>query len=181
MNTNFSTINNNLINLSLVNSFNYKNSFSFSNYNKIILGFNIRDSYIETTSVYFPKTLWLLEHIGLQKGHVITLKTKRVGRNQRRVIFSSQVILRKNQFFNFIYFFLCFAIYGFFRKFISFNLNMDRLTGDYSFLIKDINIYGGYLEDFFKWFYPILVNLVMSHFDVVLNQHILQELGFNVV
>ena len=40
------------------------------------------------------------------------------------------------------------------------------MTGDYSFLIKDINTYPGFLEDFFKWFYPILINIVLEHFDL---------------
>jgi len=170
-----------LINLSLINSFNYKNSYQIKTFNKIVLSFNIRDSLLDTTTVYFPKTLWLLEHIGLQKGYVVNLKTKRVGRNQRRVIFSSQVVLRNIRFLDFIYFFLSFVIYGIFRKFLVYNFKMDRITSDYSFLLKDINTYPGFLEDFFKWFYPILVNVILSQFDLVINQHILQELGLTII
>jgi hypothetical protein len=170
----------NLINLSLINSFYYRNSYKINGFNKIILGFNIRDSLLDTTAVYFPKTLWLLEHIGLQKGFVINLKTKRVGRNQRRVIFSSQVILRNNRFLDFVYFFLCFVIHGIFRKFLNYNFKIDRLTGDYGFLLKDINVYPGFLEDFFKWFYPLLINIVLKQYDLTVNQHILQEIGLNV-
>lgn len=180
MNNNFFFSNNLLLKLSLINSFNFKNSYSVPIYNKVILNFSIRDSYIDTTSVYFPKTLWLLEHISLQKGYVINLKTKRIGRNQRRVIFSSQVILRNLNFLNFIYFFLSFIIYNIFRKFLTYNIKIDKLTGNYSFLLKDINIYPGFLEDFFKWFYPLMVNIIINHYDLVINQHILQELGFNV-
>lgn len=180
MNTNYKRIFNSLVDLSIANSFIYKNSHSIGKYNKIILSFNIRDSYLETTSVIFPKTLWLLEHIGLQKGYIINLKTKRVGRNQRRVVFSSQVILRNKNLINFIYFFLCFIVYNIFRKFLSYNYKLDKLTGDYSFSIKDINVYPGFLEDFFKWFYPLLINIIINNYDLILNQHILQEIGLNV-
>jgi ribosomal protein L5 len=181
MNQNYRKITNNLIDLSLINSFNYKNSHRLLKYNKIILSFNIRDSLLDITSIYFPKTLWLLEHIGLQKGCIVNLKTKRFGRNQRRVIFSSQVILRQNRFLDFFYFFLCFIVHGLFRKFLTYNFKIDRLTGDYSFLIKDLNVYPGFLEDFFKWFYPISVNIIMSEFDLIINQHIFQEMGLNVI
>jgi ribosomal protein L5 len=180
MNIIFLRSTNYLINLSLINSFCYKNSHQIKNFNKVILGFNIRNSLLDTTAVYFPKTLWLLEHIGLQKGYVVNLKTKRVGRNQRRVIFSSQVVLRNLRFLDFIYFFLCFIIYGIFRKFLTYNFKIDRLTGDYSFIIKDINVYPGFLEDFFKWFYPLLINVILTQFDLSINQHILQELGLHV-
>jgi ribosomal protein L5 len=180
MNVIFLRSTNYLINLSLINSFFYKNSHQIKNFNKVILGFNIRDSLLDTTAVYFPKTLWLLEHIGLQKGYVVNLKTKRVGRNQRRVIFSSQVVLRNSRFLDFIYFFLCFIIYGIYRKFLTYNLKIDRLTGDYSFVIKDVNVYPGFLEDFFKWFYPLLINLILTQFNLSINQHIFQELGLYV-
>jgi len=87
-------------------------------FNKIILSFNIRDSLLDTTAVYFPKTLWLLEHIGLQKGCIVNLKTKRVGRNQRRVIFSSQVVLRNVRFLDFIYFFYVLLFMEFLENFL---------------------------------------------------------------
>lgn len=181
MNITFLKSTNYLVNLSLINSFSYKNSHHIKYFNKIILCFNIRDLLLDTTSVYFPRTLWLLEHIGLQKGCVVNLKTKRVGRNQRRVLFSSQLILRSVRFFDFIYFFLCFVIYGIFRKFLNYNFKIDRLTGDYFFLLTDINIYPGFLEDFFKWFYPLLVSIILNQFDLSINQHVLQEIGFNVI
>jgi hypothetical protein len=177
MNTNLNNINNFLISLSLINSFYYKNSYLLYKKKKIILNFNIQDFDIDNTSVYFPKTLWLLEHIGLQKGIVINLKTKRVGRNQRRVNFSSQIVLRNNKFLNFLYFFLCFLIYGFFRKFLIYNNKIDKITGDYLFLIKDINIFPGLLEDFFKWSYSILVKIIVSDYNIITNQHVFQELG----
>lgn len=181
MNQNFFFFYNNLIKLSLINSFNFKNSYNISKQNKIILSFNIKDSFLDITSVYFPKTLWLLEHISLQKGHIVNLKTKRFGRNQRRVIFSSRATLRNINLFDFIYFFLCFICFNLFRKFLSFNDKLDRLTANYSFFISDINVYPGFLEDFFKWLYPVMINIIIGNYDLVFNQHILQELGFNVV
>src|SRR5258708_3828437 len=94
MNINNKSLLNNLNCLCIINSCLNHNSLVIPTIDKLFLGFKIDGAEFNETSVVFPKTLWLLEHMVSQKVVVKTLKTMRVGRNERRIFFSAQVVLR---------------------------------------------------------------------------------------
>lgn len=72
---------------SLINSFSFKNYYKVDTLDKIVIGLKINSSDFEDTAVVFPRALWLLEHVSMKKPLLSTLKTKRIGRNERRIFF----------------------------------------------------------------------------------------------
>ena len=57
------------------------------------------------------------------------------------------------------------------------NLN---LNGEYSFFIKDINAYPGFIDRFFKWKYPLIINISFNKNNFFMSNLLLQELGFEI-
>lgn len=177
MNTNNKKLINYLIKCSLINSFNYKNFHQINTFDKLIINMRINISLNEETAAVFPRTVWLLEHLSGQKPVVNRLKTLRIGRNQRRIFFSTSVFLRQLNFYNFIYFYNCLLIRSIKKRESFFNRKLNKFDGNYSFTIKNINVFPGYLEDFFKWPYFVNFDFLLHNYDININRMLLQEFG----
>jgi hypothetical protein len=143
---------------SLINTFNYKNAFFKISLNKLNLNFSIRNT-DNLNSVFFPKTLWLLEDIGFKKSITLNVKAKRTGRNERRVFFSSSNTLRGSDYLSFLYFYFCFCNVPVWQKYVYINRKFDLISSYYSFAVRNITVFPGLLENFYKWEYPIFMNL----------------------
>jgi ribosomal protein L5 len=177
MNTNNKSTFNYIEKYSLADNFFFNNQFQIQTFDKLIINMRINISLNEETAVIFPRTIWLLEHMSGQKPFVKNLKTKRIGRNQRRIYFSTSVTLRNNKMLSFIYFYNCFLIKTVIKRLVFYNRKINKFDGNYSFTIKNINVFPGYLEDFFKWPYFVNFNFVLRNYDVNVNKTILQNLG----
>lgn len=161
-------------NVFLINNFKYNNPYQIYNFDKFILDIKINTSLYEEESAIFPKAMWLLEHITGQKPFVKNLKTTRIGRNQRRIFFSTKVSIRNLKVFNFIYFYNSFIIKSIKKRSVFYNRKINSLDGNYMYSIKDINIFPGYVEDFFKWPFFINCNFVLKNYDIIYNKTVLQ-------
>jgi ribosomal protein L5 len=150
---------------------------------KILMSAAILDSSTEKNT-NFSKTTWLLEHVATRKTFTKNYKTKRVGRNERRVVFSISVAIRKSKMFNFLYFFSLFVLPNFKKKLLRMPLKLN-LQGNYLFLVKDISVFPGYLETFFKWRYFLFFQVSLNRFkkypkhrgSKITNRYLLQDLS----
>jgi hypothetical protein len=170
------------LDFSLINTFNYKNAFLKISLNKLELNFSIRNT-DNLNSVFFPKTLWLLEDIGFKKSVSLKVKAKRTGRNERRVFFSSVNTLRASDYLSFVYFYFSFCVVPIWQKYVYVNRKLDFFSSHYNFSIKNITVFPGLLENFYKWEYPIFMNLSLKKTYIsnyLHNIQFLQEIGFSI-
>jgi hypothetical protein len=157
--------------------------FNLSVLDKILMSAAILDSSIEKNT-NFSRTTWLLEHVATRKTCTRNYKTKRVGRNERRVVFSISVAVRKSKVLNFLYFFSLFVLPNFRKKLLRMPLKLN-LEGNFLFLVKDISVFPGYLETFFKWRYFLFFQVSLNHFKKytkyrglkITNRYVLQDLS----
>jgi len=146
----------------------------------------IRDTAIEK-NINFPKNKWLLEHVSTQKTFTKNYQIKRVGRNERRIVFSISIISRKLSAINFLYFFLLFVLPNFKKKLLRMNRKLNY-QGNYLFFVKDVSVFPGYLETFFKWRYFLFFEIKLkfarkystSRGSKITNKYLLQDLGLRI-
>ena len=160
--------------------------YNFLMINKILATATIRDTSIEKNA-NFPRNKWLLEHVSTQKTFSKNYKIKRVGRNERRVVFSISVANRKLRAVNFLYFFLLFVLPNFRRKLLRMSKKLN-IFGNFFFLVKDISVFPGYLETFFKWRYFLHFNVELKPIKKyptrrgikINNKYLLQDFGLRI-
>ncbi len=149
----------NIIDFDFINKFHVNTAYKIPRLEKIILRSSIRDSDYEQ-SVYFPKSIFLLEIITFQRAFVKNYKTSMKGKGQRQCSFNGIVTLRHNQMYNFINYFLHFVFLALKNNFLTINLLNDENT--FSFCLKDVTIFPGVAEHFIKWPYPLFFTLLLN-------------------
>jgi hypothetical protein len=170
----------------LVQNSTIASPYNFSLVDKISISATVNDTSIEK-NVNFVKDNWMLEHVSSQKALVTNYKTKRVGRNERRVIFSLSVVNRKIRIINFLYFFINFVLPNFRRRFLRMQKRLS-VGGHLDFIVKNVIVFPGYLEMFFKWRYFLFFELRLKFPKKysfrrglkVINKYQIQDLGLKI-
>lgn len=170
----------------LLQSATLSSPYNLSLIDKILVSSTINDTSVEK-NVNFVKDKWLLEHVSTQKTFLRNYKIKRVGRNERRVVFSISVINRKVRVVNFLYFFINFVLPNFKKRFLRMRRRLN-VSGGLIFAVKNVNVFPGYLEMFFKWRYFLFFEFRLKfpkkyavHRGLkIMNKYQIQELGLKI-
>jgi ribosomal protein L5 len=134
-----------------MNKFQCSNIYQFPSIKKVVLNTFVQD--LETAvSVYYPRSLLLLENLSSRKSIIKSIKKILKGKKSYQVSVSHLITLRKDLFFNFLIFFIYFFTKGMEEKFIKYNLFMSD-QGNYYIRVKDVPSLPGMSEEFFKWPY----------------------------
>ncbi len=156
-----------LTNFDLINKFSYSSSINIPFMERIVIVINI--SVLEgEMSFDFSRSLLLLEFISGQKSKVSKFLVSSHGRGQKKAIFSSLVVLRRNFLFNFLYFLHHFVILRLSQKFLVVNKKLS--VTNYSFVVRDVSIFPGLGEFFLKWPYSLRVSLLPCDSRVCLEE-----------
>jgi ribosomal protein L5 len=154
-----------VVNFFLINKFTCSNVYKFPSIKKVILNTFVQDLEI-SVSVYYPRSLLLLENLSFRKPIIKNIKKTLKGKKSYQICVSHLITLRKNFSFNFFNFFLYFFTRGMDEKFIKYNLFMSK-QGNYYVRVKDVSSLPGMSEQFFKWPYLLdcffIVNKLPSH------------------
>lgn len=167
--------------LVLVNKISLINVFYFVNYYEIFdfffLDLTMKISNLDSeVHFFYARTTLLLDMIAGQKSSVLNYYKSIKGKDTYKVIYVSRVTLRKQNLLNFFYFLLFLSSKNIYKKYYTMS-NLCYENGNFSLVLKDISVFPGFLEYFFKWEYPLLIKFLFSRSGFLINEFYFKNLG----
>lgn len=142
------------------NVFRFNNCFNFKSINSLNIMINIEDLKSVKPYVFF-KSMALLESLTCQKSFLKNYSKLKKKKSFLNKIFTCKTTLRKVHLFNFLYLFIFFSTINFSLKFIKISKILNY-NNNYSFTLKNITVFPGVLENFYKWSQKLSFYLIFN-------------------